>query len=410
MTNEINESNEQQIIQFFTDPHFRINKILMKNIGVTNAIWISSMLSKYKYFRDKNMLDDEGYFYNLQSEIEKDIGFSRSTQNRIIKFLIDIKILDVKRKDIPAKNYYKINISELSRYSKREHLDAPIKGNINNNNKKLEKSSFTNLRKLVKERDLESLPLLDLPKEISNNTIKRKRPTKVREPIIRPRKGHLSINQASKDTIDILQYWNNKSENPTHKPRSDLVEKTLYLLETKLLLKYGYDKICSAIDTMIEIRNSKNFYIRFPRDKLSIYEFFTGNGFIKNGKDKIIWFNVIVTNDYVVYRKSRDIYPEITLELKKLYHKHVTCQDTTFTEKQENQFLQASRKANEAVEKGRLNKYIVNADYKTYCLHLFMALTAKYGEDSSNIEVGHLCSGTTWNNIWPRYITRRFIQ
>jgi len=229
----------------------------------------------------------------------------------------------------------------------------------------------------------------------------KKRPAKE---ILPKRKSKMYYSEVSAEAAKVLSHWNDISTNTSHKTSSKLVQRTFYSLDKDILPKHPLSNIIKAIDRLQEMKENRKYYKEGPPNKLSIDVFFLGSKFYEK-----VWFKKIVNENYLSCLKMSDRYPEISEELKKLYRKHVTCQDNTvFTSKQETDFRKAAVKVNEIIETGRLNKYIVNAAMPDYVRHLFISLADRY-EHSGSIEVGHLCSSNTWNIVWPKYITRTWL-
>ena len=89
------------------DAYLAINKNLIKSIGLKEAVLYSDLLSKQKYFEDRDILD-KGWFFNTIENIEKDTGLSGFQQRNVISRLIEIGLIDHKLKGMPAKGYFKI--------------------------------------------------------------------------------------------------------------------------------------------------------------------------------------------------------------------------------------------------------------------------------------------------------------
>ena len=84
-----------------------LNKELAKRVGLKEAVLLADLISKEKYFIDKGMTD--GWFFNTEANIEADTTLNAYHQRKCIKTLKKFKIIETKRKGIPAKQYFKIN-------------------------------------------------------------------------------------------------------------------------------------------------------------------------------------------------------------------------------------------------------------------------------------------------------------
>jgi predicted DNA-binding ArsR family transcriptional regulator len=90
-----------------------VNHDMVKKLDLVSAYWLCEIISWMKHLRKKGKVDEEGWFYYTQSHIEEKIGVSTQRQNRIIKKLKSVGVMDVERRGVPAKNYYRINYEDL---------------------------------------------------------------------------------------------------------------------------------------------------------------------------------------------------------------------------------------------------------------------------------------------------------
>jgi hypothetical protein len=73
------------------------------------ALYLSDLISRYRYFADNKMLDDNMFFVK-QKTIKEETLLSKYDQVQAFDFWNKKGVLIKKRKGIPAKNYYKINM------------------------------------------------------------------------------------------------------------------------------------------------------------------------------------------------------------------------------------------------------------------------------------------------------------
>lgn len=90
------------------DNFLMYNLNIATQIGVKEAILIGELARKWNYWNKENRLDENGYFYITQEDIEKDTGLSPYQQRQAFKSLVDKGYVIIKLKGIPAVNYYKI--------------------------------------------------------------------------------------------------------------------------------------------------------------------------------------------------------------------------------------------------------------------------------------------------------------
>jgi predicted DNA-binding ArsR family transcriptional regulator len=90
-----------------------VNHDMVKKLDLVTAYWLCEIMSWMKYLRKRKRLDEDGWFYYTQEHIEKKIGVSSQRQNRIIKKLKSIRVMRVKRRGSPPRNYFKIDYEKL---------------------------------------------------------------------------------------------------------------------------------------------------------------------------------------------------------------------------------------------------------------------------------------------------------
>ena len=84
-----------------------LNKELARQLGLKAAILLADLISKEEYFISNGMTD--GWFFNTEINIENDTTLTPYNQRKCIKILKENNLIEVKRKGIPAKQFFKIN-------------------------------------------------------------------------------------------------------------------------------------------------------------------------------------------------------------------------------------------------------------------------------------------------------------
>jgi hypothetical protein len=88
-----------------------LNKQLARQVGLKEAVLLADLISKEEYFISKGMTD--GWFFNTEANIEKDTTLNSYHQRKCLKTLKKEGLIEVKRKGIPAKQYFKINSEQV---------------------------------------------------------------------------------------------------------------------------------------------------------------------------------------------------------------------------------------------------------------------------------------------------------
>ncbi len=458
MQEEQKEITSKKLMSYFSSDYWIVNKPLTRRLGITTSLWLSHIIYKHRYFEKEGMLDEEGYFYSRQEDIEEDTGLSPVQQTRIIKQLGTLSILHTKKKGIPAKNYYKIDMVNLinlfiatSAYKKKELVAMKRRHKSSKENLTNQEVLSSSLRK-EEESELEircqtsdsvnssPRPSLDTAskevlttadseilvkenskhfrKEDNKYLAKEHTPTKNNRPTkddsILPRKKlpakQLEYEHASDEARSLVEDWNELTTTPTHKKGSNIVRRALQLLDEKLLKEHTPKEIFRAMLDFSTMQKDAGNY-RVPVHKVNIDDFFIGNGYlngVRERKGEIVeppWFQkLILPGSFAKYLRRQDPDPDVTEELKHRYRRHILAdQGVSFSPRQESQFREASKRLREFMGKGRLEKFLDRVDYRDYVRFLLEALIGKY-KKVTEIEVGHLCSEYTWNDLFPKFI------
>ena len=122
-----------------------LNKYLAKKIGLKAAVLLGDLISKEEYFISNGMTD--GWFFNTEANIQEDTTLNSYHQRKAVKVLKDLNFIDVKRKGIPAKQYFKINEEQVLQFL--NNLSAKNYTTINNNKSIIINNKYFKKPKLI---------------------------------------------------------------------------------------------------------------------------------------------------------------------------------------------------------------------------------------------------------------------
>ncbi len=92
-----------------------VNKHFTRKYGLDAAVIIADLSSKQEYFQNRDMLTDDGFFFNEKLDIEHDTSLSPYRQDKAVKMLVDIGVLETEiKKNIPPKRFYKVNVKKIN--------------------------------------------------------------------------------------------------------------------------------------------------------------------------------------------------------------------------------------------------------------------------------------------------------
>lgn len=135
-----------------TDGYIQVNKYLIRNLGLHEAILIGELCAEYNYWEQQNKLIN-GMFYSTRDNIEYHTGLNSHFQRKALETLINASIIEIHKMGLPATNYYKINFDKLfmcltTRGAGGEALEVQ-EVNINNNN--INNINNNSISKLIEE-------------------------------------------------------------------------------------------------------------------------------------------------------------------------------------------------------------------------------------------------------------------
>lgn len=161
------------IIDFLAnDNYIIVNKEIAKLYGLDEAVILGELASEHKYWQKNGGLKD-GYFYSTIENIQKNTTILEKRQRLALNSLKEKGIIDIKRMDIPAKRYIKINTENLlslllnntdqnetsssAILTELEQSNEPTKNNNLNNNKDNNKKDKEKISKKEIDAEFESL-------------------------------------------------------------------------------------------------------------------------------------------------------------------------------------------------------------------------------------------------------------
>ena len=108
---------------------FIVNKKLAKKIGLKATIVLADLISKEQYFIENEQLTN-GWFFNTEENIKRDTTLSVYQIRKAIKILKSFNVLEVERKGIPARQFFKIIEEQVIKL-----LNNKLSKNLTTNNK-----------------------------------------------------------------------------------------------------------------------------------------------------------------------------------------------------------------------------------------------------------------------------------
>ena len=84
------------------------NRHIAHALGLGAAVVYSALISKYEYYYKHNMRDEEGFFYSTIADLQESTSMGKCQQSNAIKVLTDAGLVEVCRRGMPAKRYFRV--------------------------------------------------------------------------------------------------------------------------------------------------------------------------------------------------------------------------------------------------------------------------------------------------------------
>lgn len=155
-----------------SDGSIVINKKLAHEIGLNETIIYSELVSLYKYWKQRDELTEEGWFFCTYENLFENTAIQGKTASRTTNRLVKLGLIKKKRMGLPAKTYYKITNGIYDLLSDIENKNGQ---NVRTDEIRVsDDKNFENHRHRQNGQNVQSttdkLSNNDQPKSLSNNT------------------------------------------------------------------------------------------------------------------------------------------------------------------------------------------------------------------------------------------------
>ena len=93
----------------FENDFIRVPRPFIRKFNLNTAVMLSEIYSEYTYWKDRNELQQGGWFYSTVENIYYNSGLSKHQQLSACKELEDYGIIKVKYHGMPKKRYFKFD-------------------------------------------------------------------------------------------------------------------------------------------------------------------------------------------------------------------------------------------------------------------------------------------------------------
>ncbi|WP_373896405.1 hypothetical protein [Virgibacillus sp. CBA3643] len=93
---------------FSSDGWIPVNKRLSHEVGIEGAIIYGELSRKEKWYSDNDRLHNGGWFFVTHEDLEESTTLKRRAQDRGVKALVDIGLLEKKQMGLPARRFFRL--------------------------------------------------------------------------------------------------------------------------------------------------------------------------------------------------------------------------------------------------------------------------------------------------------------
>lgn len=97
------------------DAFWSVNKAVARAAGLELAVFVSALLSKWQYWKERGQLDDRGGFFWVSEDIQAELGIFEGVVKRLTREVQEQGLATVEKRGVPAKNYWYINFDALAK-------------------------------------------------------------------------------------------------------------------------------------------------------------------------------------------------------------------------------------------------------------------------------------------------------
>lgn len=88
------------------DNTISFNRPLAHAIGLSETILYGALVAKWYYYSERDMLDEDGWFYSSVPDLQESTSLSEKQQKRCIKTLIDLELIKCETRGMPARRSF----------------------------------------------------------------------------------------------------------------------------------------------------------------------------------------------------------------------------------------------------------------------------------------------------------------
>ena len=229
------------------------NRPIAHALGLGAAEVYSALISKYEYYYKHNMLDEEGFFYSTIADLQESTSMGKCQQSNAIKVLTDAGLVEVCRRGMPAKRYFRVR-------DEVELLDKFLKHG---------KEIIAELNPIAQLDDNRQTCCTETEQQVggfSDNKLAQNEPYTINPNIIKSKENN--PNQSIHGVADMIDMMDNSTEIVSADKRSDYLELIRENIEYDCFDKREQEKVDELIQIMLDVVCSSQSTVRVHGEDL----------------------------------------------------------------------------------------------------------------------------------------------
>ena len=106
---------KNKLDQMFESDFVRLPRPFIRRFNLNNAVMLSEIYSEYTYWKDRDGLQQGGWFFSTVENMYYNTGLSKHQQLAACKELMEYGIIKMKYHGMPKKRYFKFNAAAFNK-------------------------------------------------------------------------------------------------------------------------------------------------------------------------------------------------------------------------------------------------------------------------------------------------------
>ena len=112
--------------EMFTSDFLRLPRPFIRKFNLNTAVMLSEIYSEYTYWKERDGLQQGGWFFSTVENMYYNTGLSRHQQLAACKELLDYGIIKVKYHGMPKKRYFKFDFEVVQKLNNDFELHSNV--------------------------------------------------------------------------------------------------------------------------------------------------------------------------------------------------------------------------------------------------------------------------------------------